>query len=99
MPSIMSWMLQALDLADGQQVLEIGTGTGYNATLLCHRLSDANVTSIDIDPALVDQARLRLGELGYASLLAAGDGVGGLPAGAPYDAILATAAVDHIPSA
>jgi protein-L-isoaspartate O-methyltransferase len=95
----MSWMLQALDLADGQQVLEIGTGTGYNATLLCHRLSDANVTSIDIDPALVDQARLRLGELGYAPLLAAGDGVGGLPAGAPYDAILATAAVDHIPSA
>lgn len=99
MPSIMSWMLQALDLADGQRVLEIGTGTGYNAALLCHRLGDSNVASIDIDSALVNQARLRLGELGYAPLLAAGDGVGALPDGAPYDAILATAAVDHIPPA
>lgn len=99
MPSIMSWMLEALDLADGQQVLEIGTGTGYNAALLCHRLGDTNVASIDIDPALVDQARLRLGELGYAPLLVAGDGAGGLPDGSPYDAILATAAVDHIPPA
>jgi methyltransferase of ATP-grasp peptide maturase system len=97
MPSIMSWMLQSLDLAEGQRVLEIGTGTGYNAALLCHRLGDTNVASIDIDPALVDQARMRLAELGYAPLLVAGDGAGGLPSAAPYDAILATAAVDHIP--
>src|SRR5262249_58840760 len=67
--------------------------------LLCHRLGDTNVASIDIDQVLVDQARMRLGELGYAPLLVAGDGADGLPAAAPYDAILATAAVDHIPPA
>jgi methyltransferase of ATP-grasp peptide maturase system len=99
MPSIMGWMLEALDLTEGQRVLEIGTGTGYNAALLCHRLGDTNVASIDIDPALVNQARVRLGELGYTPLLVAGDGMDGLPGAAPYDAILATAAVDHIPSA
>ncbi|MGH3753348.1 MAG: methyltransferase domain-containing protein [Pseudonocardiaceae bacterium] len=99
MPSIMTWMLEALNLADGQRVLEIGTGTGYNAALLCHRLGDANVTSIDIDPALVHQARHHLAILGYTPTLAAGDGAAGLPDTAPYDAILATAAVDHIPSA
>ncbi len=99
MPSIMAWMLQALDLADGRRVLEIGTGTGYNAALLCHRLGDANVASIDIDPALVEQARQHLAILGYAPTLAAGDGAAGLLDAAPYDAILATAAVDHIPPA
>lgn len=57
MPSIMAWMLEALDLEDGQRVLEIGTGTGYHAALLCHRLGDTHVASIDIDQALVEQAR------------------------------------------
>ncbi|MGH3874599.1 MAG: methyltransferase domain-containing protein [Pseudonocardiaceae bacterium] len=99
MPSIMAWMLQALDLADGQRVLEIGTGTGYNAALLCHRLGDANVASIDIDPALIEQARQHLAILGYAPTLATGDGAAGLLDAAPYDAILATAAVAHIPPA
>ncbi|HET9254677.1 MAG TPA: methyltransferase domain-containing protein [Pseudonocardiaceae bacterium] len=99
MPSIMAWMLHALELSDGQRVLEIGTGTGYNAALLCHRLGATNVVSIDLDPALVDQARKHLAELGYAPLLAVGDGADGVPDAAPYDAILATAAVDHIPPA
>lgn len=99
MPSIMAWMLHALGLSDDQRVLEIGTGTGYNAALLCHRLGEANVVSIDIDPALVGQARDHLAELGYAPLLAVGDGAGGVPDAAPYDAIVATAAVDHIPPA
>jgi methyltransferase of ATP-grasp peptide maturase system len=99
MPSIMAWMLEALELKDGQRILEIGTGTGYNAALLCHRLGDANVASIDIDRALVEQARRCLASLGYAPTLASGDGATGLPATAPYDAILATAAVNHIPSA
>ncbi|HXT44602.1 MAG TPA: methyltransferase domain-containing protein [Pseudonocardiaceae bacterium] len=89
----------ALDLSDGQRVLEIGTGTGYNAALLCHRLGAANVVSIDIDLTLVDQAREHLAELGYATLLEVGDGADGVPGAAPYDAILATAAVDHIPHA
>lgn len=99
MPSIMAWMLEALNLEDGQRVLEIGTGTGYNAALLCHRLGDADVASIDIDPTLVEQARQHLAILGYAPTLAAGDGAAGLADAAPYDAILAAAAVDHIPPA
>lgn len=45
-------MLEALDVSEGQCVLEPGTGTGYNAALLCHRLGDANVNSIDIAPTL-----------------------------------------------
>jgi len=78
-------------------VLEIGTGTGYDAALLCHRLGDASVRSIDIDPALVDAARTALDGLGYHPTLASGDGYQGLASGAPYDRILATCAVTHIP--
>jgi len=52
-PSLMSLMLHALDVHAGNRVLEIGTGTGYNAALLCHRLGDANVTSIDVNSELV----------------------------------------------
>ncbi|MGH3938985.1 MAG: methyltransferase domain-containing protein [Pseudonocardiaceae bacterium] len=99
MPRIMAWMLDALDVADGHRVLEIGTGTGYNAALLCHRLGAANVASIDIDPGLVGEARERLAGLGYAPRLATGDGACGVPQAAPYDAIISTAAVDHIPPA
>ncbi len=99
MPRIMAWMLDALDLAEGHRVLEIGTGTGYNAALLCHRLGAANVASIDIDPTLVNQARERLAALHYAPVLVTGDGAHGVPEAAPYDAIIATAAVDRIPPA
>lgn len=99
MPRIMAWMLESLAVSDGQRVLEIGTGTGYNAALLCHRLGAANVTSIDIDQALVEAARDRLETLGYAPVLTAGDGRAGVPEAAPYDAIISTAAVDHIPPA
>jgi methyltransferase of ATP-grasp peptide maturase system len=99
MPSIMAWMLQTLDLTGGHRVLEIGTGTGYNAALLCHRLGDTNVASIDIDPELVNDAKGRLAELGYAPVLIAGNGANGIPDAAPFDAILSTASVDHIPPA
>ncbi|WP_018348245.1 methyltransferase domain-containing protein [Longispora albida] len=99
MPSLMARMLTLLDVQDGQRVMEIGTGTGYNAALLCYRLGAANVTSIDIDPALVDAARDRLAELGYRPHLTAGDGALGIPALAPYDRIIATCAVPEVPPA
>ena len=99
MPGIMAWMLQAIGVTAGQTVLEIGTGTGYNAGLLSHRLGEHAVTSIDIDPDLVSAARQRLSSIGYAPVLAAGDGAAGYPDSGPYDAILATAAIDHIPPA
>ncbi len=92
-------MLEALDISLGMSVLEIGTGTGYNAALLCHRLGSACVTSVDIDPALVDAARERLAALGYTPRLAARDGSAGYPPGAPYDRVIATVGVHVIPAA
>ena len=92
-PAIMAVMLAVLDVTAGQRVLEIGTGTGYNTALLCHRTGDANVTTVDIDAALVATARARLDDCGYHPTCVAGDGIEGYPAGAPYDRVLATCAV------
>ncbi len=97
MPSLMARMLEALDVHDGHRVLEIGTGTGYNAALLCHRLGSDNVVSIDIDPTLVAAAREHLASLGHYPALVVGDGAAGVALHAPYDRIIATAAVADIP--
>jgi methyltransferase of ATP-grasp peptide maturase system len=97
MPSLMARMLEALDVHDGHRVLEIGTGTGYNAALLCHRLGSDNVVSIDIDPALVAAAGKHLASLGHHPTLIVGDGAAGVASHAPYDRIIATAAVADIP--
>ncbi len=96
-PGLMTRMLEALDIQDGHRVLEIGTGTGYNAALLCHRLGAVNVLSIDVEPDLVDLARIRLAELGYHPALVAGDGAAGLPEHAPFDRIIVTCSVPAIP--
>lgn len=98
-PSLMARMLGMLDVAPGHRVLEVGTGTGYNAALLCHRLGSAAVTSIDIDPALVEGARGALTSLGFAPTLVVGDGANGVAERAPFDRILATCAVPAIPGA
>ena len=76
-PAAVVVMLERLDVHQGHRVLEIGTGTGYNAALLCHRLGAANVCSIDIDSELVDSARLALAAAGHhpPSLPATGMGV------------------------
>jgi methyltransferase of ATP-grasp peptide maturase system len=99
MPSLMMRMLEDLDIHDGQRILEIGTGTGYNAALLSERLGDTHVTSIDIDPELVAIARRRLAAHGYRPHLVAGDGVAGVSEHAPYDRIIATCSVERIPYA
>ena len=99
MPSLMLTMLQALDLTDGARVLEIGTGSGYQAAMLCERLGSDSVLSIDIDPELVELARARLAAGGYIPILAAVDGAGGYPDHAPYDRIIATCSVPAIPLA
>ncbi|WP_307962239.1 methyltransferase domain-containing protein [Salinispora arenicola] len=73
LPSLVARMLHLLDVADDQRVLEIGTGTGYNTTLLCHRVGSTNVTSIDVDPGLVAEAVGRLDVVGFAPTVIAGD--------------------------
>ena len=96
-PAIMAVMLTVLDVHDGDRVLEIGTGTGYNAALLCHRLGDDRVYTVDIDQALLAAARHRLTGAGYHPTCVAADGALGHPPGAPYDRVLATCSVARIP--
>ena len=98
-PSLMVRILEKLDLLDGHRVLEIGTGTGYNAALLAVRLGDQNVYSVDLHPELADAARQRLAGAGYHPTLVVRDGWYGLAEHAPYDRILATCAVPAIPAA
>ncbi|MFD4999620.1 methyltransferase domain-containing protein [Streptomyces buecherae] len=99
-PGLMAGMLEDLHVQDGQRVLEVGTGTGYNAALLCARLGDHLVHSVDIDPDLVCDARERLATLGFAPDLVAGDGRAGHPAGRRFDRTIATCSVRrHLPAA
>jgi protein-L-isoaspartate O-methyltransferase len=98
-PQVVVAMLEALDVSDRHTVLEIGTGTGWNAALLASRLDAEAVTSIDINTELVAQARDRLAHLHLHPELAIADGYGAYPLRAPYDRIIATCAVRHIPPA
>ncbi|MGH3934370.1 MAG: methyltransferase domain-containing protein [Pseudonocardiaceae bacterium] len=98
MPTVVAVMLQALDVHDGQQVLEIGTGTGYNAALLAHRLGAHHVTSVEIDPAVAATARHVLDRAGYGGItVVTADGAQGFPPHAPYDRVLSTASCERVP--
>ena len=98
-PTLMAAMLQALDVRDGDRVLEVRTGTRYNAALLCHRLGADRVTSVDVDPSLVEAARAQLASIGYSPHLVTADGAHGAPDRAPFDKIIATVALSGIPPA
>ncbi|MFF2121062.1 methyltransferase domain-containing protein [Kitasatospora sp. NPDC058184] len=99
LPSLMADMLDALDVRPGDRVLEVGTGTGYNAALLCHLAGAAHVTTVDRTEHLVATARARLGEAGFAPVVVRADGADGYPPGAPYDRIIATCGVRRVPRA
>ncbi|UGY91452.1 methyltransferase domain-containing protein [Streptomyces gobiensis] len=96
-PSLMARMLEALEVGDGMTVLEIGTGTGWNAALLSHRLGDEQVTTVDLDPEITEPARAHLARAGYRPTVVTGDGARGCPARAPYDRIIATCGLNTIP--
>lgn len=98
-PELMVRMLEALDLHDGHKVLEIGTGTGYNAALLSHRLGSQNVTTVDVDPELTALARRLLATAGFHPDVVTADGADGHVTGAPYDRIIVTCSVRDIPPA
>lgn len=97
-PSLMARMLDALQVDDSMKVLEIGTGTGYNAALLSHRLGSDHVTTIDVEPELTAAARERLADAGYQPVIDTGNGANGCPLYAPYDRIIATCGIDEVPS-
>ncbi|MEC4020751.1 methyltransferase domain-containing protein [Streptomyces sp. H27-D2] len=96
-PSLMALMLDALEVADGDTVLEIGAGSGYNAGLLAHRLGAERVTTVDLDPEITESARTHLAAAGYRPTVVTGDGARGCPARAPFDRILATCALPAVP--
>ncbi|MGX1312207.1 protein-L-isoaspartate(D-aspartate) O-methyltransferase [Streptomyces calvus] len=99
-PSLMALMLAGLDVRDGHDVLEIGTGSGYNAALLAHRLGDDDlVTTVDLDPELTASARRHLDAAGHHPVVVTGDGARGVPDRAPFDRIIATCALPSLPRA
>ncbi len=95
-PFIVALMTQELDLEQGEKVLEIGTGSGYQAAVLAEL--GVEVYSIEIIQGLAEEAEARLDRLGYSSIhLLNDDGYYGWPEHAPFDAIIVTAAPDHVP--
>ncbi|WP_393098852.1 methyltransferase domain-containing protein [Streptomyces sp. LN325] len=96
-PSLMAMMLTALEIRDGDAVLEIGAGTGYNAALLAHRLGDGLVTTVDLDPEITESARQHLDAVGRHPTVVTGDGTRGVPERAPFDRIMATCTLTSIP--
>ncbi len=75
MSTVMAGMLEALDLQPGHRVLEIGTGTGYNTALLCHRVGADNVTSVELDSRLADTALQALTAVGLTPAVHTEDGL------------------------
>jgi protein-L-isoaspartate(D-aspartate) O-methyltransferase len=95
-PSLSARMVQALALSGTERVLEVGTGYGYQTALLA-RLA-AHVTSIERWPDLADAARRNLAAAGVDNVrVEVGDGTRGVPDGAPYDAVLVSAAFPQVP--
>ncbi len=95
-PSLVAMMTELLKVKDGDRVLEIGTGSGYQAAIL-RQLTD-QVYSVEIIPELTGMARAVLDGLGYKDIkLDRHDGYFGWSEYAPYDAIIVTAAPDHVP--
>ncbi|MEU8627449.1 ATP-grasp peptide maturase system methyltransferase [Streptomyces sp. NPDC048669] len=97
LPSLVLRMWHQLGVTSGQRVLEIGTGTGYSTALGCHRLGDANITSVEVDPDNAERAAGALKSLGYGPKLLVGDGLDARLIDGSYDALIATCAVRYIP--
>ena len=97
-PYIVAYMTEALDLPDDARVLEIGTGSGYQAAVLAEIAHE--VYTIEIVSELATRSADLLGALGYENVITRdGDGYQGWPEAAPFDGIIVTAAPDHVPPA
>jgi len=97
-PYIVAVMTEAIGLRGGERVLEIGTGSGYQAAVLAEM--GANVYTVEIVPSLARTARATLARLGYRTVeVREGNGWAGWPENAPFDAIVVTAAPPTVPDA
>jgi protein-L-isoaspartate(D-aspartate) O-methyltransferase len=95
-PYIVAWMTEALRLTPTSRVLEVGTGSGYQAAVLAELAQ--RVYTIEIVGELAERAKRTLTELGYDNVqVRHGDGYRGWPEEAPFDGIMVTAAPDHVP--
>lgn len=95
-PYIVAYMTEQLDVGADEKVLEIGTGSGYQAAILGEL--GGEVYTIEIVPELGERAKKTLADLGYTNVhVRIGDGYNGWPEAAPFDAIIVTAAPAHIP--
>lgn len=95
-PSLVALMTQTLALQGTEKILEIGTGSGYQAAILAEIVPE--VFTIEIVESLAEEAERTLRELGYRNIhIRVGDGYRGWPEEAPFDVIVVTAAPDHVP--
>jgi len=97
-PYVVAYMTEQLDLRPNHRVLEVGTGSGYQAAILSRLARE--VVSVERYRTLADAARARLATLGYQNVeVVVGDGLAGVPERAPFDRIMVTAAAETIPDA
>jgi protein-L-isoaspartate(D-aspartate) O-methyltransferase len=97
-PSIMVPMLEALELREGQRVLEVGAGTGYNAALLTELVGPkGRVVALELEPATARGAQRALAHCGSPAQVVVGDGREGFERAAPYDRIIVTASARAVP--
>jgi protein-L-isoaspartate(D-aspartate) O-methyltransferase len=95
-PYIVAFMTQALQLNPNMKILEIGTGSGYQAAVLAELVKE--VYTVEIICSLAESAEQRLRKMGYENIrVKCGDGYQGWPDAAPFDGIIVTAAPDHVP--
>jgi len=97
-PAIVGTMLEQLDVSEGMAVLEVGTGSGYNAALVAEIVgSSGRVVTIEIDPDVAEQARRNLRAIGYQQVhVLVGDAFAGCAEEAPYDRVIVTTGVPDL---
>ncbi len=96
-PFTVAFQTELLQVEQNQKILEIGTGSGYQAAVL--HLMGAKVFSIERQKELFDITRTKMKELNYSFTMKYGDGFAGLPSFAPFDRIIVTAGAPHVPEA